>query len=338
MNYKKLAKVSDSATVTYKVFYPVQGKKDLAVETFEGTEEEAKAAADDFAANFPREKVIIHKVSDSAFSEIDEVVESIPDSNGNVVKVHNETEAYKSLCYWNIIDVSDWSDESMSAEEFLERFEMFNLDEWPEPLRLERNGNLAWLEEDKDYHDVEDSRLSFLQRAELSKMIKDAFSPGDIYNDGNVAGKVARVENDYVVVETQNEEGDVQNVEVPIEDFLDFNAGINGDIDVELPAKPEEQFEEPNPSDIVDSIEDEDEVDIHRAAIDILTAQNIIDIYDNGFTIIDVPSEVDDLDEFAKECAAEAQNMADQALGSEDKGAPEILSAVEDGQIVLYVA
>lgn len=236
-------KVSDSATVTYKVFYPVRGKKDLEVETFEGTEEDAKSAAYDFAANFPREKVIIQKVGDN--------------------------------------------------------------------------------------------KLTFRQRADLRKMIKDAFAPGDIYNDGNVAGKVARVENDYVVVETQNEDGDVQNVEVPIEDFLDITSQTDS---ADLPDKPEEQFEEPDPSDIVDSFEYGDEVDIHRAAIDALTEQNITDIYDNGFTIIDVPSEVEDLDEFAKECAAEAQNMADQALGAEDQGAPEILSAVEDGQIVLYIA
>lgn len=287
------------------------------------------------------------KVSDSSFS------------GEEIVKVHNEDEAYKALWDGNTIDVSDWSDESMSAQEFLERFVMFNLDESPEPMRLEEDGNLAWLEEDGEYNDVEDSRLLFRQRAELRKMIKDAFAPGDIYNDGKTSGRIASVENDYIVVETQNEEGDVQNVEVPIEDFLDINAGINGDIDVdtedvntnvaanggvatqdslELPAKPEEQFEEPNSSDIVDSVEDEYEADIHRAAIDALTEQNITDIYDNGFTIIDIPSEVEDLDEFAKECAVEAQNMADQALGAEDQGAPEILSAVEDGQVVLYVA
>jgi len=63
--------VSDS--VKYRVYYPSKNGSDkMEFEEFEGSEAEAKGAAEDFAANFGREKTIIHKVTDSAVHTVSE--------------------------------------------------------------------------------------------------------------------------------------------------------------------------------------------------------------------------------------------------------------------------
>lgn len=153
-------------------------------------------------------------------------------------------------------------------------------------------------------------KLNKRQKIQLRRIIKDNLEVGDLYNDGTYSGRVTEISNDQVVVETQNENGDIVNVQIPIEDFL----------------RP------------VNDSEDEFDEDLAQAARDNVHEENIYEIDENGFTLIDCPSEIEDIDEFAKECAFVAQDLADKLLGAPDQGYADILHTVEEGQVVLYVA
>jgi len=52
----------------------------------------------------------------------------------------------------------------------------------------------------------------------LHKLLKvrDSYSVGDPYDDGSVIGKVKEIHPDYMVIESTNAEGDVEDVQVAI--------------------------------------------------------------------------------------------------------------------------
>lgn len=91
--------------------------------------------------------------------------------------------------------------------------------------------------------------------------VKDSVSVGDPYDNGSVTGKVKEIYPDHLVIESQNEDGDVVDVQVAIEDSSDHN-------------------EEP---------------DYATIAVTEVRPRNIEELSeDGGCTVIDVPEEVDE--------------------------------------------
>lgn len=157
-------------------------------------------------------------------------------------------------------------------------------------------------------------KLTRMQQLQVRRVVDSEFSLGDPYDDGTIAGKVKAIEPDRLIIETQNEDGDVVDAEVAIADFLDT---IKDDENIEY---------------------EDDEIDAAQAARDLVTEDTVYAIELDGYVTVSCPSEIEDVDEFAKECAFVAQNLADTILASEDQDYAKIEHAVEDGEVILYVA
>lgn len=54
----------------------------------------------------------------------------------------------------------------------------------------------------------------------VSRKVVDALQEGDIYNDGKYEGKVVEIDSDSILIESQDENGDIVNVQIPIEDNI----------------------------------------------------------------------------------------------------------------------
>lgn len=87
------------------------------------------------------------------------------------------------------------------------------------------------------------------------------FEVGEVYNDGEFSGKITEVSSDKIVLESQNEDGDIVNIEVPIDDSLN------------------------------------DEVDSYRAAIDAVPDDIAPILFYDGIYNIPIPKDVN-VDEF----------------------------------------
>lgn len=62
--------------------------------------------------------------------------------------------------------------------------------------------------------------MNYKKLSKLSKVKDSELSVGDIYNDGTYEGKVVDITSDHITLESQNEDGDVVNIEIPIEDSV----------------------------------------------------------------------------------------------------------------------
>lgn len=52
-------------------------------------------------------------------------------------------------------------------------------------------------------------------------VIKDSLSTGDVYNDGKYSGRVKEIGADSITIESEDEEGDVVDITIPIDDGVD---------------------------------------------------------------------------------------------------------------------
>lgn len=66
------------------------------------------------------------------------------------------------------------------------------------------------------------NKPSFLPVSD-SVHVKDEFNEGDVYNDGTYQGVIKSVNSDSITVESQNEDGDVVDIEIPISDSAEMD-------------------------------------------------------------------------------------------------------------------
>lgn len=67
------------------------------------------------------------------------------------------------------------------------------------------------------------NQASYLPVVDSVKSITDDLHEGDIYNDGEYSGIVKSVGSDSITIESQNEDGDIVDIEIPINDSSDMD-------------------------------------------------------------------------------------------------------------------
>lgn len=67
------------------------------------------------------------------------------------------------------------------------------------------------------------NQACYLPVVDSVKGITDDLHEGDVYNDGEYSGVVKSVGSDTITIESQNEDGDVVDIEIPINDSADMD-------------------------------------------------------------------------------------------------------------------
>lgn len=164
----------------------------------------------------------------------------------------------------------------------------------------EFNGDIDWTGVGSLTYELDDSEI-------VDSKIKDSdLSVGDIYNDGTYSGKVTDIASDHIVIESQNEDGDVVNIEVPIEDALNTD---------------------------IEEYTDDDEQDTVRLAIDAVDDDVDDILYADGVVEFPIPEGVNP-EEFAKEVFFQVELLWNAV--PEDHNPP-LAYAVDDASVYVYI-
>lgn len=161
-------------------------------------------------------------------------------------------ECYYRACYLPVVDsatnVSDdtitFGGRDMNVEETYDLDTGLSDDELVEVVSQIEGGNLSAYEVDREYDgetalihnnstDTEwyyssfDGILSklatFAPMEDSVNGITDDLHEGDTYNDGEYSGVVKSIGSDTITIESQNEDGDVVDIEIPINDSADMD-------------------------------------------------------------------------------------------------------------------
>lgn len=189
------------------------------------------------------------------------IKDAFSSSGKKVVKVHNSDEASEALWSGKTIDTSEWDEKDYTVDDFFIAFEDFQLDDTPEPMHIEHNGDLATLVFDED---ISDSKRSFCQRVKRRKMIKDSktflksLKVKDSYK--NLFKKVKDALEDTETTEDAVCAAlDTITEDTPAEDVLAAVVEVLGDTIDELQA--EEEYTDEELDEIEDIPEDEESID-----------------------------------------------------------------------------